>query len=74
MIGTWVPEQQGTRGRVSLIEELAKMTWTRCRSKTERATGATWESITSEYRQAWIDGATKDLEAARVALVWRNND
>lgn len=49
-------------------ERLARATWYRCRSLSERKEGATWESISSEYRQAWIDGTIADLEAAQVCV------
>jgi hypothetical protein len=56
-------------GAVANVESLARSTWDRCRSLRERKEGATWETITPEYRKAWIDGTVADLRGAGLALV-----
>lgn len=45
------------------VEAMAEATWYRCRGMVERKTGATWETISEAYRDAWRGGAFHALTA-----------
>ncbi len=55
-------------GQDVLVYTYAASVWWRCRSKTERAEGATFETITEKYRQAWVNGARADLDRSGLRL------
>jgi hypothetical protein len=45
------------------IERAAEAEWTRCRSLTDRKSGATWEQQTEATKDAWRIGARNAVEA-----------
>jgi len=51
---------------IDLIEKASKATWERCRSSADRKSGATWESVTEETRNAWRDGTKHAFVASGI--------